>query len=74
MPIPPFTQCAGGFITTRPLPDGRILVEGWHFNPTPFDGGDPRHETAYHWITTSQEEATAMIDEFSGYLTAPLAP
>lgn len=72
MTLPTYTPCPGGFITTRTLDDGRVLVEGWVFTPTPWDGGEPRHESAYHWIATDEQDATATVAEFIGYLTQPL--
>ncbi|WP_435643901.1 hypothetical protein ACR9VJ_26600 [Streptomyces sp. H49] len=72
--VPPFTPCPGGFITARPLPDGRTLVEGWAINVTPFDGGEPRHDVAYHWITTGEQETAETVAEFARYLAEPIAP
>jgi hypothetical protein len=73
MSVPAFTPCPGGFVTAHPLPDGRVLVEGWALNLTPCDGDDPRHEVAYHWITNSEQETADVIAEFAGYMPVPLA-
>lgn len=72
MPVPAFTTCPGGFVTARQLPGGRFLVEGWAFNPAPFDGDQPRHDVADHWIAETEAEALDTIRDFSGRLSAPL--
>lgn len=73
MATPAFTRSPGGFITAVPLPDGRVLVEGWAFNPSPFDGGQPRHEVAYHWVAETEAEALDTVREFSGHLAEPIS-
>lgn len=72
MPVPAFTPCPGGHITATPLPDGRTLVEGWILNLNPHDSDQPRTDPVYHWITSSEQETTDTVAEFTGYLTAPL--
>ncbi|MFG3046256.1 hypothetical protein ACGFZR_15170 [Streptomyces sp. NPDC048241] len=67
-----FTPCPGGFVITRRLDDGRILVEGYVFAPTPFDGGDPHHSIFYSCVRGTDDEATAMVTEFTNELTNPL--
>lgn len=72
MAISPYIQCPGGFITTRTLDNGHTLIEGWHFNTNPFDGSDPRHEVAYHWIAKTTAETIDTITEITGWLDKPL--
>ncbi|MFD9052845.1 hypothetical protein [Streptomyces zaomyceticus] len=68
----PFTQAPGGFVTAIQLSDGQFLIEGWVFNLTPFDGGEPRHEPNHHFLTRSETEATETISDFIGWLDKPL--
>lgn len=72
MAVPQFTPCPGGFITVRELPDGRTLIEGWTLTLDPMDGGEPRHDTAYHWIAASDAETADTIAEFAGWLGQPV--
>lgn len=64
-----FTPCPGGFVTTVPLPDGRILVEGWTL--TPDTGGGAQHENAFRWTAPDEQDATDTIAEFATSLAAP---
>jgi hypothetical protein len=72
MDVPAFTQCPGGFVTTRVLPDDRILIEGWLLNLTPFDSDQPRHEIAFEYIAADGGEAATTVAEFAGWLDKPL--
>ncbi|MEU0847707.1 hypothetical protein ABZ387_07030 [Streptomyces flaveolus] len=68
----PYTQCPGGFVTARTLPDGRILVEGWQLNLAPFDSDQPRHEIAFDHLAATPAEAEKTVAEFVGWLDKPL--
>lgn len=72
MPVPVFTPAPAGFVTTRPLAGGRVLVEGWAYNPRPFDGSLPRHEIAEHHIAADDTEAHTVIGEMTAFLQQPL--
>ncbi|MFJ3763031.1 hypothetical protein [Streptomyces sp. NPDC090080] len=56
--------CTGGFVTSQPLPDGRVLVESWWLNMAPLDSDDPRTEPVGHWIADDKDDADATIAEF----------
>ncbi|MFE9139662.1 hypothetical protein [Streptomyces sp. NPDC007355] len=72
MTITPFTSATGGFVTAVQLADGQFLIEGWIFNAAPFDGGEPRHEPNFHFLTRDETEAIDTISEFIGWLDKPL--
>ncbi|MFE5941906.1 hypothetical protein [Streptomyces sp. NPDC056480] len=72
MRLVPFTPAPGGFVTAVQLSGGQFLIEGWVLNLAPSDGGEPRHEPSYHFLTRDETEAAETVSEFTGWLDRPL--